>query len=90
MYGVGSIPTGNPDFRITGWDNRSNSTRAPGGQEAHKIGYVERISSTRAGCVGLLRFLVGSYSKKQFYDSTKGQEAYKKQFYEGPKEQHNT
>ena len=46
-----------------------------GGQEAHKIGYVERSSSTRVGCVGLLRFLVGSYSKKQFYDSTKGQEA---------------
>ena len=45
------------------------------GQEAHKIGYVERSSSTRVGCVGLLRFLVGSYSKKQFYDSTKGQEA---------------
>ena len=60
------------------------------GQEAHKIGSVERSSSTRVGCVGLLRFLVGSYSKKQFYDSTKGQEAYKKQFYEGAKEQHNT
>ncbi len=47
------------------------------GQEAHKIGYVERSSSTGVGCVGLLRFLVGPYSKKQFYESAKGQEAYK-------------
>ena len=35
MHGVGSIPTGNPEFRISGW-GRSTSTRAPEGQEAHK------------------------------------------------------
>ena len=33
--GVGSIPTGNPEFRISGW-GRSTSTRAPEGQEAHR------------------------------------------------------